>query len=274
MPILALRLTYKHASAVWLYAVAASIAVVTVATFMTGCAKRSTSAPVAQAAQAEPADASPVATTQSSAVFGAADLLSGIPGTGPLSADEIETWLGNPATLAPLDVELPQWLTPGAGQVKDLSGNPLTRGRIELGRQLFFDPRLSADNSVSCASCHEPDHGYTVSTRFATGVGGQVGTRNPPTLMNRIMLAIGDDKQLWDGRVTSVEDALLHALADPTEMAADPARLAAKLEQIDGYRLQFDRLYGGVSWHAIGDAIGAFVHCLVTGHSPYDHAVL
>jgi len=105
------------------------------------------------------------------------------------------------------------------------------------------------------------------------GVGGELGTRNPPTLLNRIMLAIGDDRQMWDGSATSVEDALLHTLTDPREMAADPDALLARLGAIEGYRLQFDRSYGGVSWHALGDALGLFVRCLVTGDAPYDHEV-
>lgn len=200
-------------------------------------------------------------------------LLAGIPGTGPLTIEDIRTWLADPSTTAPLAVELPAWLVPGAGQVKDLTDKPPTRGRIELGRQLFFDPRLSADASVSCATCHEPEHGFTIATPFARGIGGQQGTRNPPALLNRIMLSVGDDRQFWDGRATSVEDALLHALSDPTEMHAEPAALVAKLSGIEGYRLQFDRLYGEVSWQAIGDAIGAFVRCLVTGDAPYDAEV-
>jgi cytochrome c peroxidase len=170
-------------------------------------------------------------------------------------------------------LELPAWLRPGAGQVKDLTDNPLTRGRIELGRQLFFDPRLSADSSVSCATCHELEHGFTVATRVAKGVAGQAGTRNPPALLNRIMLSVGDDRQFWDGRATSVEDALLHALADPTEMNAKPSAIVDRLSGIEGYRLQFECLYGDVSWDAIGDAIGAFVRCLVTGDSAYDAEV-
>ena len=200
-------------------------------------------------------------------------LLAGIPGSGPLTLDDIRAWLNDPNTNAPLAFELPGWLKPGAGQVKDLTDNPPTRGRIELGRQLFFDPRLSADATVSCATCHEPEHGFTVATRVATGIGGQKGTRNPPALLNRIMLSVGDDRQFWDGRATSVEDALLHALADPTEMNADPAALVEKLSRVEGYRLQFECLYGDVSWQAIGDALGQFVRCLVTGDSPYDAEV-
>lgn len=205
--------------------------------------------------------------------LGDARLLAGIPGSGPLTLDILRTWLTDATTNAPLAFELPGWLKPGAGQLKDLTDNPPTRGRIELGRQLFFDPRLSADATVSCATCHEPEHGFTVATRVATGIGGQKGTRNPPALLNRIMLSVGDDRQFWDGRATSVEDALLHALADPTEMNADPAALVEKLSRIEGYRLQFECLYGDVSWQAVGDAIGQFVRCLVTGDSPYDAEV-
>lgn len=206
-------------------------------------------------------------------LLGDTRLLAGIPGSGPLTLNEIRTWLTDPRTNSPLTFKLPAWLKPGAGQVKDLTENPPTRGRIELGRQLFFDPRLSADATVSCATCHEPDHGFTVATRVAKGIGGQSGTRNPPALLNRIMLSVGDDRQFWDGRATSVEDALLHALADPNEMNAEPAALVEKLARIEGYRLQFECLYGDVSWQAIGDAIGQFVRCLVTGDSPYDSEV-
>lgn len=188
--------------------------------------------------------------------LGSAELLAGIPGDGPLTTEELEAWLAAPSQHAPLDFTFPMWLTPGAGQAKDLSEEPLTRAKIELGRQLFFDPRLSADKTISCASCHEPEKGYSVSTPFASGVGGQVGKRNPPTLLNRVMLALGDDRQFWDGRSASVEEALLHALHDPTEMAADPQETVAKLKGIDGYQLQFERIYGEVSWDAIGDAVG------------------
>jgi len=200
-------------------------------------------------------------------------LLAGIPGEADLTIWTLSAWLDDPRHHEPLEFELPMWLVPGAGQVKDLSINPPTLAKIELGRQLFFDPRLSADESISCASCHEPARGFTVGTPVATGVGGVRGTRNPPTLLNRIMLAVGDDRQMWDGSAASIEDALLHALANETEMAADQAATIAKLRDIEGYRVQFERSYGDVSWAAIGDAIGAFVRCLVTGDAPFDHAV-
>lgn len=212
----------------------------------------------------------PIAAAQK-VLLGSPSLLGGVPGEGPLTVAEIARWLDDPANHAPLDVELPMWLKPGAGQVKDLQENPLTRAKIELGRQLFFDTRLSADNTISCASCHEPGKGYTIDSGVATGINGQKGKRNPPTLLNRVMLALGHDQQFWDGRSESVEDALLHALADPTEMAVSSKETVERLKSIEGYQLQFDKIYGSVTWEGIGDSIGCFVRNLVTGPSPYDY---
>ena len=215
-------------------------------------------------------DAAGAATPQK-VMLGAPELLAGIPGEGNLTTAQIQSWLDDSANHAPLEIEFPMWLKPGAMQVWDLKQRPMTRAKIELGRQLFFDKRLSADNTVSCASCHVPEKGYAVDTPLAVGIGGQKGKRNPPTLLNRVMLSLGHDKQFWDGRSTSVEDALLHALADPTEMSATADVTVSKLKEIEGYRLQFERIYQDVSWEALGDAMGCFVRCLVTGPSPYDY---
>ena len=133
-------------------------------------------------------------------VLGSPELLAGIPGEGSLTNRQIRAWLEEPENLIPLEIEFPMWLKPGAGQVKDFRDNPMTRAKIELGRQLFFDKRLSADNTISCASCHEPEKGFTVSTPVAKGINGQEGKRNPPTLLNRVMLALGHDQQFRDGR--------------------------------------------------------------------------
>jgi len=204
-------------------------------------------------------------------MLGAPELLAGIPGQGDLSVGQLQAWIDDPVNQAPLDIELPMWLVPGASQVKNLKDNPMTRAKIELGRQLFFDKRLSVDDSVSCASCHEPDKGFSVAIPLAVGIKGQKGKRNPPALLNRVMLALGDDRQFWDGRSTSVEDALLHALADPTEMAATPDDTIKKLQGLEGYRIQFEKIYGEVTWDDLGDAMGCFIRCLVTGPAPYDY---
>ena len=223
---------------------------------------------------AAPATAQPAADgSRAKVTIGDPSLLAGIPGEGPLVLSTLTTWLADPANHVPLEYELPAWLQPGVGQVKDLADNPPTRAKLELGRQLFFDPRLSRDDTVSCGTCHEPEHGFTVATALARGTEGREGRRNPPALLNRIMLAVGDDRQMWDGRASSVEDALLHALTDATAMAADPDETLAKLRDLECYRIQFEKSYGSVSWPALGDALGQFVHCLVTGDAPYDHDV-
>lgn len=216
------------------------------------------------------AGATPASATQK-VLLGSPKLLAGIPGDGPVTVAEMTRWLADKSNHAPLEIELPMWLKPGAGQAKDLKDNPMTRAKLELGRQLFFDKRLSADNSISCASCHEPEYGYTIDEAVATGINGQKGKRNPPTLLNRVMLSLGHDKQFWDGRSDSVEDALLHALSDPSEMAASVDKTVEKLNKIEGYRLEFDEIYGEITWDSVGDAIGCFVRNLVTDPSTYDY---
>ena len=88
-------------------------------------------------------------------------LTAGLPGTGTLTAAEIAKWLADPKNHETLDIELPAGLALGKSQITGLEKNPLTLAKIELGRQLFFDTRLSSDNTVSCASCHHPDEGYS-----------------------------------------------------------------------------------------------------------------
>ncbi|HEX3869390.1 MAG TPA: cytochrome c peroxidase, partial [Pirellulales bacterium] len=81
-------------------------------------------------------------------------MTAGIPGDGDLTDEQIDSWLDEPQNHEELDVELPLGLAAGQNDIKGLKENPLTRAKIELGRQLYFDPRLSKDGSVSCATCH------------------------------------------------------------------------------------------------------------------------
>ncbi|HUG70898.1 MAG TPA: cytochrome c peroxidase, partial [Pirellulaceae bacterium] len=102
----------------------------------------------------------PVSTTER-VLLGSPDLTAGIPGEGPLTTEQIQTWLADSTNHATLEVELPLGLAAGASQIVIPADNPMTRAKIELGRQLYFDKRLSADNTISCADCHHPDEGYT-----------------------------------------------------------------------------------------------------------------
>jgi len=92
--------------------------------------------------------------------LGSPELTAGIPGEGPLTVAQVEAWLADPKNHEILSVELPLGLSLGVIPADVLAANPMTRAKIELGRQLYFDTRLSSDNTVSCASCHHPDHGY------------------------------------------------------------------------------------------------------------------
>ena len=199
-------------------------------------------------------------------VLGDATLTSGVPGAGPITSDQIDPWLADPKNFITLDPVLPLGLSQGAKQITGLDTNPLTRAKIELGRQLYFDTRLSADATVSCASCHDPAMGYTAHTATGVGIGGQKGGRNSPVSFNRIL----SGKQFWDGRVDSLEAQAVGPIANPIEMGFTHEGVVKRLGEMPVYKRQFDKIFGGVSIDAVGKAIAAFERALVTAPSPYD----
>ncbi len=145
--------------------------------------------------------------------------------------------------------------------------NPLTAAKIELGKQLFFDPRLSSDNSISCASCHDPQHGWSNGERFATGVRGQKGGRSAPSIINAGYFYF----QFWDGRAQHVEGQALGPIENPIEMDLKLPQLVEKLNAIPGYREQFQAVFGSdATAEYIAQAIGAFERTIVSGNAPYD----
>jgi cytochrome c peroxidase len=202
-------------------------------------------------------------------LLGSGDLLTGIPGSGPLKTAEIKAWLADPRNLQTLKVKLPLGMAAGASSIKGLDANPMTRAKIELGRQLYFDPRLSADGSVSCASCHHPQEGFAKKTRFGVGIKGQEGGRNSPVSLNRIL----SDLQFWDGRAGSLEEQAIGPIANPIEMGNTHEACMAGLMKVPGYALEFAAVFGPVPMtiqHA-GQAIAAFERALVSGPSPFDY---
>ena len=200
--------------------------------------------------------------------LGDSSLTSGIPGKGPLTVAEVTAWLAQSENHVPLEVELPLGLAAGSIQITGLKENPLTRAKIELGRQLYFDTRLSSDNTVSCASCHHPDEGYGKQTQFGIGVKGQQGGRNSPVSFNRILSSL----QFWDGRASSLEEQAKGPIANPIEMANTHEKAIATLQSIPGYVKQFEAVFGakGLNIDTVAQAIASFERCLVTGPSPYD----
>ena len=207
--------------------------------------------------------------TSSKVLLGTPDLTAGIPGQGELTTEQIKRWLDNKANHVPLEVELPAGLALGANNISIPKDNPLTRAKIELGRQLFFDTRLSADSTISCASCHHPEDGYGRNTTFGEGIGGQVGGRNSPIAYNRILSAV----QFWDGRAASLEEQAKGPIGNPIEMGHTHEAAVAGLKGIEGYRLQFEKIFPGegTTIDTAAKAIASFERVLVTDTSPADY---
>lgn len=147
------------------------------------------------------------------------------------------------------------------------SDNPPSDAKIALGMQLYFDPRLSKDNTVSCASCHDPLKGFSNGTPFAKGVGGEIGGRSAPTVINS---AYSKD-QFWDGRAKSLEEQALGPIQNPIEMALSLDEAVSKLRKIEGYRTQFKSVFGSdVNSENIGKAIAAYERTVLSGNAPFD----
>lgn len=161
----------------------------------------------------------------------------------------------------------PPKLPLGLPKVVHPKSNSPSAKKIELGRQLYFDKRLSADNTISCASCHDPKKGYSNGEQFATGVGGKKGGRNSPTTIN----VAYNRFQFWDGRSPSLEDQALGPIQNPIEMNMKLADVVKKLNAISGYQSQFQEIFKtDVTEQGIGQAIAAFERTILSGNAPED----
>ena len=210
----------------------------------------------------------PSAPKPTQVTLGDPSLTAGIPGDGPLEVDEIATWLADESNHQTLEITLPKGIAGAAAQIQGVEENPMTRAKIELGRQLYFDARLSADSNVSCASCHDPDEGFSRETRFGIGINAQEGNRNSPVAYNRIL----SGAQFWDGRAESLEAQAVGPIANPIEMGNTHEACVECVAGIEGYKRQFDAIFDdGVTIDNIGKAIATFERTLVTGPSAYDY---
>lgn len=148
------------------------------------------------------------------------------------------------------------------------SDNPLTAAKVELGKQLFFDKRLSLDDSVSCADCHNPALGWSNAKPVSPGIGGQQGTRNSPSIVN----AAHSRVFFWDGRAENFEEQALGPLLNPVEMGI-PSRefLVQKVSKIPGYVTQFDSIFeDGLTAINISRALASFERTILAGNTPFD----
>jgi cytochrome c peroxidase len=148
--------------------------------------------------------------------------------------------------------------------------NPLTAAKVRLGRRLFFDPILSADGTVACASCHHPDHGFAGPARFVVGINGQRSTRKAPTLLNR---AYGS-AFFWDGREATLEAQALRPIESPREMGATLPNVVQRLQKHPEYpalfRAAFPAGRRGVTADNLARALASFERVLLSGNTRVD----
>src|SRR3954447_14081737 len=146
--------------------------------------------------------------------------------------------------------------------------NPYSVAKVELGRYLYFDKRLSADETVSCASCHDPKSAYTDGAAVSTGIRKQKGNRSAPTIINRAYALA----QFWDGRAATLEDQAKGPMANPIEMGNTHEALVGRLQQIPGYRPMFAKAFGSeeITIDRVAQAIACFERTLLSGNAPYD----
>lgn len=146
--------------------------------------------------------------------------------------------------------------------------NQPTAARIALGKSLFFDPRLSGSNAMSCATCHNPALGWSDGLPTGLGYGMRILPRATPTLLNVGYGTIF----MWDGRAKTLEEQALGPITTDVEMNQDLPSLIRKLEAISGYRRMFEQAYPGegITGATIGKAIASFERTIVSSDSPFD----
>jgi len=174
-----------------------------------------------------------------------------------------------PLPVDPLPRELPLTVIPRGLAAQRLipEQNQLTIARVALGRRLFFDGRLSKDETVSCATCHRPEHGFASPDALAVGIDGRVGTRNAPTLLNRAYGA----SFFWDGRAASLEQQALRPIENPLEMDTRVETVLKRLKDAPDYRRQFAVAYEeGICAESLAKALASFQRVLLSGNSAVD----
>jgi cytochrome c peroxidase len=146
--------------------------------------------------------------------------------------------------------------------------NPPTAETIALGRRLYYDKHLSIDNSVSCATCHAPDAGFSDGKPVSQGVKAQKGGRNAPTVFNAAYFTL----QFWDGRAPSLEEQAKGPVQNPIEMAHSHQGIEAYLNSNPEYVEQFAKAFGPgrIKYDAVAKAIASFERTVISGNSPFD----
>lgn len=160
---------------------------------------------------------------------------------------------------------LKEWILPDAPFPKDNAPNA---ARINLGRHLFFDPRLSGDGNMSCGTCHNPALGWSDGLATAKGVKSTILPRSSPTIINSAFNTI----MMWDGRKKDLEEQAMGPMEAHAEMNMDTAKLFKWLNETPGYRKMFEAAYPGEAINAasLSMALAAFERTVIMNDSPFD----
>ena len=165
-------------------------------------------------------------------------------------------------------IEIPYGFSPVASPVD----NPLTTNGIALGKQLFFDPVLSADSTISCATCHQPEKAFADSLPIAIGINGKKGKRNSMSLMNSAYLHRG---LFWDGRVNTLEEQALIPVITSEEMGSDWTIIESRLRKHSNYPDLFYSVFkisdtSQITRFLVAKVLAQFQRTLVKGTAKYD----
>ena len=206
------------------------------------------------------------------AVFGDS-LLLGKRSLGVLAISAVailSSWIAAPAANAVTSTEYKLKLPFGLEETAIVvpADNPLTIQRVELGRTLFFDKRLSNDNTIACANCHLMQHGFTDGQPVSTGIRGQKGGRSAPASFNRVF----SSAQFWDGRAATLEDQSIGPFTNPIEHGfVNYDIMISKMKKIKGYNTLFLQVFGeDITIGNVGKAIASFQRTVLSGNSPAD----
>jgi cytochrome c peroxidase len=164
----------------------------------------------------------------------------------------------------PITIKAPLGLPP----VPIPPDNPPTADTVALGRRLYYDPQLSVDGTISCASCHAPQFAFSDQRPFSIGVGGKPGTRHAPTVINSAY----SELQFWDGRAPSLEEQAKGPIANPVEMAHTLDGVVARLQDDPNYRELFQKAWGTdqITIDLVAKSIASFERTVIAGNSPFD----
>ncbi len=146
--------------------------------------------------------------------------------------------------------------------------NPPTEETISLGRRLYYDPILSVDRTISCASCHAPQFAFSDHRPVSEGVGSKLGTRHAPTVINSAYSTL----QFWDGRAPSLEEQAKGPIGNPVEMAHSLDGAVKRLQADPQYPALFKNAWGTdqISIEMVAKSIASFERTIVAGNSPFD----